>query len=126
MPIIQGTTIGGRFLTKAKWEVKSLSDLKEGQNIQVSIPVEDADLIAYMAKSGPKQECVMEKDGKKHWVILTTRVMQFKHMLEHESSELQSMVLVVPMNRTVESFLIYLLDREQSDPRFLSLIGQKP
>jgi hypothetical protein len=126
MPVIQATTINGSIIERAKWEVKTLGDLREGHNIQVSLPVTDKNVIEYMSKGvHPRNECVLEKDKSGYSIILTVKVMEFRHMLD-TPSDLQSMVNVVPVNRVVEGILTFLLGRDLCDPRFLSLITKRP
>jgi hypothetical protein len=126
MPIIQAVMISGQFIEKAKWQVKSLADLKIGHTIQVNLPVTDQYIIEYMMKeSNPKRDCHLEKDGKSHSITLSFQILNFRYMLDGENSDLQSMALIQPANRTVEAITTYLLSENQCDPRFIHLLRHK-
>jgi hypothetical protein len=121
MPIIQAVTISGRFINKAKWEVDTLANLREGHNIQVSLPVKDKNLISFLTKSN-KINHTLEKIGNKFSVILTMKLTQFRHMLDTNPLDFQSMAVVTPLDRTIEGILLYLLSKNECDPRFVALI----
>ena len=52
MPIVQCNAINGSFIDEAKWDVTTLENLREGQNLQVSLPAKDRRLIEYVAGLG--------------------------------------------------------------------------
>lgn len=122
MPAIQATTIGGKLIDGARWEVKSLSDMREGQNLHVSVPVGDKNLIHFLGKQ-TGMDCVLEREeDKSHYVVLTTKIMQFRHMLDHSTGDLESLVYVSPANRTVEEVLTYMLDKDKCNPKFIEML----
>lgn len=121
VPILQAVSISGRIIQTAKWDVKTVENIREGQSLQINIEIEDQPLINYLSKNTMARE-ILDKDGKQYSVNLKMVVKEFKHMFEIESRDIQSMVLLVPNNRTVEQVLIYLLDRENIDPRFMTAL----
>lgn len=132
MPIIQVTTIGGKIIEKAKWEVETLANMREGHQLLISMDVSERNLVQFLGKHGG-MDCVLEKkdktilngDDEGYYVVVTLQVMKFKHMFDHEKLTLSSMAFAVPINRTVENVVTYLMDQSKCDPRFTQAI-QKP
>lgn len=113
----------GKWLDAARWEVESLVNLKEGQDIQVFLANKDEGLEAYVTKSA-RPECYVDRDkdsGVKSMVV-TMKIMKFKHLLE--GGKLESMVIVTSASRLAESALLYLLDKPACDPRFIAAVRQ--
>jgi len=122
MPAIQVTTISGKLIEKARLEVETLSNMREGQNLQISIAVKDKNLIHFLGKQ-TGMECVLEREeDKSHYVVLTMKIMHFRHMLDYSTGELDSQVYVSPASRTVEEVLTYLLDRDKCNPKFVEML----
>lgn len=126
MPILQCNTISGSFIDEAKWSVSTLQNLREGQNLQVSLPTNNQRLIEYLANLG-KMECSLERDrkSKKCTVTFTVKIVSFRHMLEPPKKAIESMAVIVPVNRTVESALLYLLGSDLVDQRFTAALAAK-
>lgn len=126
MPIIQANTISGKFVDEARWEVETFENLREGQTIQVVLPAKDSNLVEYLAKVG-KMECSLERVGKtkRHTVTVMLRIVGFKHMLEPDKGQMESMAFVVPENRIVENVLLHVLRSEHVDQRFEAAIRAK-
>ncbi|HED38483.1 MAG TPA: hypothetical protein ENI76_09625 [Ignavibacteria bacterium] len=124
MPQIRAITINGKLIEKAKWEVNTISNMREGQSLQISITVNDDKLINLCGKQN-SIDCVIEKeeDGS-HYVVLTMKIMSFRHMLDHSTSELDSQVYLSPINRAVEEILTFLLDKEKCNPKFIEILKQ--
>lgn len=123
MSIIQFIKINGGIIEKAKWEIDTLANLREGHFIQFNFNIEeDVNLISYVSKRS-NIDCVIEKTDKGQYsVVLTGIVKAFRHMLD--ASKLESMVTVVPANRAVENVLLYVVDKNQCDPKFVALLRQ--
>lgn len=123
MPIIQATTIGGKLIERGRWEVSTLENTREGHALQLSVNVEskEKNLLKFLGKQ-ESADCVLEREGKSYYVVLTFQIMRYKHLLDHEKMSLQSMAFVVPINRTVEQVLTYMLDRDQCNPKFVELL----
>lgn len=119
--IIQVASISGRIIDSAKWKVESISNLREGHGIQVSMPTNDSQLLNYIGKAA-NVECSVDRNKNDYSVILGCMVKQIRHMLDTVDSDLESMAVVVPSNRIVESVIVYLVDSSKSDPRFVKLI----
>ena len=122
MPVIQATTISGKLIDGARWEVSTLSNMREGQSLQVSVPVQDKNLIHFLGKQ-TGMDCVLEREeDKSHYVVLTTKIMQFRHMLDHASGDLESQIDVTPFSRTVEEVLTFIFDRDKCNPKFVEML----
>lgn len=125
MPAIQATTISGKLIDGARWDVGTLSDMREGQNLQISIPVGDKNLIHFLGRQNG-MDCVLEREAdKSHYVVLTMRIMQFRHMLDHGSGSLDSQAYVTPINRTVEEVLTFILDKDKCNPKFVEMLRKQ-
>ena len=122
MPTLQVNKLNGSIIENGKWEVKSLSDLAVGHQIQISIDAEDPDLISYISKL-QNLNCVVDKVEKKHSVIVTCIVKAFRHMLD--PSGLDSMAIIMPINRTVEEVITYILSPKQCNPKFAALLKRQ-
>jgi hypothetical protein len=115
--------MNGGIIEKAKWEVDTLENLREGHWIQFSFNIEeDPNLISYVSKRS-NIDCVVEKTDKGQYSIVLTGVIKtFRHMVD--ASKLESMVTVIPVNRAIENVLLYILDKDQCDPKFIALLRQ--
>jgi hypothetical protein len=120
MPTLQATKLNGSIIEKAKWEVESLNDLDIGHQIQISIDIkEDSDLISYVSKR-KTTSCVIEKEEDNYSIVLTCVVKAFRHMLD--ASGLDSMAIVVPLDRAIEGILTYILNPDQCNPKFVAML----
>lgn len=119
MAIIQVITMSGRMIEKAKWEVDTLQNIREGHVIQINITVKDTDIIKYLSKT---TNTILDKDDKDYSVNLSIKVTGFRHLYEPPHKSIQSMITAVPVNRTIEQVLVHLLDRNNSDPKFVAHI----
>jgi N-glycosylase/DNA lyase len=126
MPIVQCNTINGNFIDEARWNVSTLQNLREGQNLQVSLPASNQRLVEYVANLN-KMECSVERDrkSKKCTLTFTVKIVGFRHMLEPPKKAIESMAVVVPVNRTVENVLLYLLGSDLIDSRFKAAVNAK-
>lgn len=107
------------MIEKAKWEVNTLTNLQVGHQIQISLPTKDPNLISYIAKI-KSSDCAIEKNGNEFAVIMTCLVKHFRHMLDE--GKLDSMAVLIPINRTVESIMIYIIEPEKCDSRFVNIV----
>ncbi len=127
MATVQATNIGGVIIPQAHWKVKSLGSISPGDVVRVNVPFEDEKLSKYLSRS-QVPECTFEREEEEeNSVTLGMMVERFTHFLDHSSKEpdVESMAWLKPMNRTVEAVLIYLFDRDNSDVKFLAMIGAK-
>lgn len=126
MPIVQCHTISGNFVNEAKWNVTTLQNLREGHNLQVTFSATDRRITEYVASLG-KMECSVERDrkSKKCTITLTMKIMGFRHMLEPPRKSIESMVMIVSVNRTVENVLLYLMKSDLVDQRFITALRAK-
>ena len=126
MFIIQAISLTGKIVEKARWEVAP-TFLTEGQTIQVNIPIDDADAMKFIATQG-KQECSVEREGEERRgsANLTFVIKQVRHMLETEPVGMDTMVTVMPLNRTVDQVMLYIFDSSRCDERFMKAIRQTP
>lgn len=93
--------------------------------MQVSLPTSDVHVISYVKKQA-KQELGLEKDENKgknaHSVILKFVVKEIRHLLDTTTSDMDTMVTLVPVDRVVEGVLTYLLHPEKCDPRWVQVM----
>jgi hypothetical protein len=122
MPSIKINKLNGGLIQGADWPVETLGNLREGHPVQVSIDInEDSLLIPYLTKR-KDINCVLERIDGKYSIIVTCVIKAFRHMLDREG--LDSMAIAVPLDRTIEGALIYTLDTDKSDPKFINLLKQ--
>ena len=121
MPIIQAYTLQGTIIEKAKWEIPNFENLKENQHLQINFKFDDKKLSYYLGKNN----MIIEKDKNKnnYSINLTFQISSFRHLLIPPNS-LESMVIITAINRTNESILLYLMDKDKCDPRFINLVNQ--
>lgn len=118
--MIQAATINGRIIDKARWEIQNVSAFQEGQTMQVNVPTKDANLLHYVAKQG-RADCMVERDDRSS-VNLTFVVKQIRHMLEASNGGVDTMVVIVPITRPVEHVILYVMDTEKCDERFVRAV----
>ncbi len=124
--ILQVQTISGSLIENGRWEVECPAGLQEGHHFSLNIPVPDPALIRYLSKV-QSLDCVLDKDGNKYSVSLSCPVRRVRHMVNTETSGIDSMGILVPINRTIEGVLLYLLAPNKCDPRFVRLVrGEQP
>ena len=58
-------------------------------------------------------------------MTFTVKIVSFRHMLEPPKKAIASMAIVVPVNRTVENVLLYLIKSDLVDSRFTALMKAK-
>lgn len=119
MPIIQVHSLQGTIIEKAKWEVPSFENLKENQYLQINFKFDDKNLSRYLGKNN----MIIEKDKNDYSINLTFQISGFRHLLTQPNS-LESMMIITAVNRTIESILLYIIDKDKCDPRFISLVNQ--
>lgn len=128
MATVQATNIGGVIIPRAHWKVKSLGSISAGDVVRVNITFSDEKLEKYLSRASAQEVTYeREEEDEASSVTLGFMVERFTHFLDQSAEEpdIESMAWLKPMNRTVEAIVIYLLDRENCDPKFLSAIGAK-
>lgn len=121
MLVIQATTIGGVMVEGARWEVENITNMREGHVVQVSLRCSDKELLSYLSKQ-TGDSCVVDKDNNSFHVILRHLVKEIRHMVAGTSKAMDTMVIVIPVNRMVESALLYCLHPERCDKRFIQAV----
>jgi hypothetical protein len=127
MATVQATNIGGVIVPGAHWKVKSLGNISAGDVVKVNLVFEDEKLEKYLSRISVQEVTYEREDDEQSSVTLGFMVERFTHFLDQaaEEPDIESMAWLKPMNRTVEAIILFLLDRENCDPKFLSLIGAK-
>ena len=123
--IIQVTMLNGNIVENARWEVDSV-DIKDGHMFQISIPTDDTKLLRYLNKhtsSDISVDKISDDKTDRYSVILNCVVKQTRHLLESSSSQMSTMVMVIPANRFVESIMMYMVQHDNCDPRIVKLIN---
>lgn len=121
MLIVQATSLGGIMVEGARWELDAITNVRETQIMQLSVPCKDRDLIAYVAKQG-RETCVVDKEKTSYSIIMRCIIREIRHLISSETKTMDTMVTVVPSDRTVESVLQYLFNPQKADKRFVQLI----
>jgi hypothetical protein len=133
--IVQFVRINGVAIENARWKINSLESLRTGDKIQFSFNIDDdTNIIQYIAKRA-NMDCVVERteipnDDKKRFqysIILTGMIESIRHMIDtsvfsNGEHQIESMVTVVPFNRTIENVITYILDRDKCDRKFIALL----
>lgn len=127
MATVQATNIGGVIIPRAHWKVKSLGSISAGDVVRVNMTFSDEKLERYLSRTSAQEVTYEREDDEACSVTLGFMVERFTHFLDQaaEEPDIESMAWLKPMNRTVEAIVIYLLDRENCDPKFLAVIGAK-
>ncbi len=127
MATIQATNIGGVIIPRAHWKVKSLGGIVAGDVVRVNLPFKDEKLAKYLSRSSIQEVTYEREEDETSSVTLGFMVERFTHFLDQAAMEpeIESMAWFRPMNRTVEAVITYLLDRENCETKFLSMIGVK-
>lgn len=111
------------MIDKARWPVDSFQNLHLEDVIQISVPSSDKELLAWLIKNQNAELSVeREKKKKTYSVILSFRLLKFRHLVENGQANMDSMAQIIPTNRSVEQVLIYILDSDKADPRFKNII----
>lgn len=127
MPTLQAYTISGHMIEMARWSVNTLQNLHLDDIIYISMTSEDKTLLKWIT-SVNNREISAERIGKQskgYSVIMAFRVSRFKHMLDGNDPEIDSMAMITPMNRDIEHAIIYILDPNKADPRFVNMLLSK-
>lgn len=119
--ILQAQTISGNLIEGGRWEVEFPAGLQEGQHFSLNLPVTDPHLIRYLSKVS-SIDCVLDKDGNKFSVSLSCPIRRVRHMVSTTTGEVESMGILVPINRTIESVLLFVIAPNKCDPRFIRLV----
>lgn len=120
--MIQATTISGKIINDARWEVTSLAAFQKGQRITVELPVKDGALVGYLSRIA-NSECMVDGTSKSNYAaVMSCMVSEVRHMVVIAQSTVDTLVMVQPMNRTVECVLQYILNPSKCDPKFIALI----
>ncbi len=121
MLIIQATTISGKIINGARWEVTSLSTFQKGQKISVELITEDLKLVSYLNKSS-NMDCMVDEEKHAKSVVVSCIISDVRHMVHVLNKTLDTMVIIVPVNRLVEHVLQYVFDVNECDKRFVGLL----
>jgi hypothetical protein len=119
--IVQVTTISGKMIDNARWEVENITNLKEGHGFQVNWVTKDSNLLSYVGRIN-NTECSIDRNKNIYSVVLSCLVKQIRHMLDSKEKHIESMAILVPSNRIIENIFIYLASPDKCDPRVIQLI----
>lgn len=124
MPLlIQAKTISGTLIENATWKIVGSHSIREGQSIYLELETKDIKIVNWVAKL-KSVDCNVERDEEnkeKFYIIASYSILEIKHMLSDK--KLETMVHIVPMNRTIESVTLYILDRGKCNPRFIKSLN---
>jgi hypothetical protein len=126
MALIRATTIDGRWVEPARWDVNPEIILKEGQEFNISFPVQNDVFFNFISKS-QKQDFSVDITDKIKTVTLIFTIKNIKHLLDTENikPELESLIILVPNNRMVENIFLFLMSPEMCSPKFIEIMKEK-
>jgi hypothetical protein len=125
--IVQATTMRGDLVEKARWPVNDLLAVQEGQRILVNFSSRDKNIISYISRQ-QSSDCMLDTQGNQKGettVILGFRVQEIRQMIDAKTSKVDSMVIVTPANKVVEAAMMFMLQPEKCDPRFLGMLKER-
>ncbi len=123
MIAIQVVTVNGKTMDKARWEVDPPEGLQEGQSFALNVKVNDKGLVSYLSKV-KSADCMLDRDKEGHFVMLSFKVARIRHMLNVHDGKVESMVVLAPVNKSVELVLQHALDPSKADPRFVKAVRE--
>lgn len=129
MPIVQAITISGAYPDNCRWQVPTLENLREGHQFQLVLKTKDKALAG--AVSRMKTHGIgVEREQNGYAVTLNLVIVEIRHMLEipeseDETTEVDSLALVKPSNRTVEAVLLWFRDKSAGDQRLMDMMRQE-
>lgn len=113
----------------AKWRTESLSGVSVGHTIHVSLAFQDEALVRAIGKQAGSSRSVLEKEEDGYSVTLSFVVERFTHMVEAVAgsgeASVDSMVWLKPVDRMMEMILLYLLETDACDPKFVQSVRGK-
>jgi len=119
--VIQATTTSGQIIEGARWEIDHPCSFQKGQKVSVEFPVKDPNLVGYISKTGTN-ECMIDGERENFSIIMLCVVNEVRHMVKIADKLVDTMVIVMASNRTVESVLQYILTPSRCDPRFAKAV----
>lgn len=123
MIVLQVHALNGKTIEGGRWEVPDVIGLGEGQSFALALPTKDKHLTAYLVKA-QSADCVVDKDKTDYSVILSFQVRRIRHMHAVGSKKVDSMAVLVPMNRSVELVLQYMLNPAKVDQKFFKAVSE--
>lgn len=123
--IIQATTLSGNIVDHARWEVNNGNQIQEKQIISVNMEVKETNLVSFLKKIGKRQSFLpsgtsLDEDEK--LVTVSFEIRQIRHMINTASKKLNTLAIVVPVNRTAEQTMLFILDQGKCDKKFVEAV----
>ena len=120
--IIQAMTMSGHAVEGARWDVDFSVPPGVGHSVQVNVPTDDRELMAYSPKM-TAHGVVLDGSKEDGWTItFTCTVKTIKHLIEANGGAVQTMIIVIPEARASEQVMMYLLDRKRCDSAFIKAL----
>lgn len=127
MIIIQSTTMRGDLVERGRWPVEDLLSAQEGQKILVNFTSKDKNIISYVSRQ-QSGDCMVDTQGNQKGettIILGFRIQEIRQMIDAKTSKVDSMVMITPANKVVEAAMMFILQPERCDPRFLGMLKER-
>lgn len=135
MLTIQIQTIGGQFIRNARWKINSHAYLAKDQDYFISVNVEDKEFLEDLKRLVGKDRTISlerydleelkklkNKKGTGHYLVLSFKISNIKHMFDIDKDELESIVILNPNSRIVEGLILYIYEKDKCDPRFVKFL----
>ncbi len=120
--IVQATTITGNIIEGARWELKTLYPMQEGQLLSLTFPTNDESVINYLNRI-KAVDCVVDKPNENEYgVSVSCVIKRIRHMIDTQTGSIESMALATPGTRLAELIMVYLIDPKKCDPKFVKTI----
>jgi len=119
--IVQATTIAGKMIDVAKWDVEPPPGLQEGQIMSINLKIKDPALIKYIGKQ-QSLDCAIDKDKDGFYISMACKVARIRHMVNTNDGTVDSLAIIIPVNRVVEASMLYILNPSKCDPKFVQAV----
>lgn len=123
MIVLQIHALNGKTVEGGRWEVPAIQGLQEGHSFALSMPTQDKQLVAYLAKM-QNADCIVDKDKTEYSVVLSFSVRRIRHMLAVGGAKTETMAVLVPVNRNVELVMQYILNPAKVDQKFVKAVRE--
>lgn len=88
----------------------------------ICIDTDDKDILSYVKKQA-KKECAADQIGNRNFISITFVVDSIRHMID--GKKFDTMMMVIPEGKYAERVVLYLLDPEKCEKRFVEAVRHK-
>jgi len=115
---LQVSTISGRFVENARYEM-DIPWVHSTHEVSLTYPVNNPALVTLLASKN-RAGIILDGDNKEGYTAsVKCDIKYIKHLLDVQSKESHTTVVVVPVNGTAEQILLYSIDPKLCSPNFI-------